>query len=140
MFVWDKPHRLAEQGPSTPSNFARGETGLRINPGGLVMESFPLERRAATLDVVLLIIEAANSLSVSLRYNTELFEAAAMVRLAAHYETILRHVVAQPDATLGALAEVLDAADQRHAAAKRQASRDANLLKLHTARRKVVSA
>ena len=137
MFVLDKPHRLAAGGPS---NFALGQTGVRINPGGLVMESFPLERRAATLDLVLLIIEAGHSLSASMRYSTDLFDAATIVRLAGHFETLLRHVVRQPDANLSALTEVLDAADQRHAAAKRQAYRETNLLRLHKARRKVVSA
>ena len=39
-----------------------GETGIRMDPGGLVLESFPLERRAATLDLVLLIIETQESL------------------------------------------------------------------------------
>jgi len=38
MFVLDKPHRVAEQ--AVPA-FARGETGLRMDLGGFVMESNP---------------------------------------------------------------------------------------------------
>ena len=59
MFVLDKPHRLAEHGAPA---FVRGEAGLRMDPAGLVLESFPMERRAATLDLVMLIIEAERSL------------------------------------------------------------------------------
>ena len=137
MFVLDKPHRLAEKGPST---FALGPTGIRVNPGGLAMESFPLERRAATLDLVMLVTEAGDSLSVSLRYNSELFDAATIARLAVHFEALLRHVVTQPDDTLGALTGILDAADRRQAATQRRASREANLLILRSIKRKVVSA
>jgi amino acid adenylation domain-containing protein len=108
MFVLDKPQGLAEQGAPT---FVLGETGLRMNPGGLVLESLPLERRAATLDLVLLAIETPRSLSISLRYNTALFDAATITRLARHFETLLRHVVSQPDVTLTALKDRLAESD-----------------------------
>ena len=98
MFVLDKPHRLAEQGAPA---FGLGETGLRMNPGGLVLESFALERRAATLDLVLLVIETASALSASMRYNTDLFDPATIARMAGHFETLLRRVVMQPDAQVG---------------------------------------
>ncbi|MGD0949190.1 MAG: amino acid adenylation domain-containing protein, partial [Candidatus Binatia bacterium] len=110
MFVLDKPHGLAEQGGPA---FVLGETGLRMNPGGLVLESLPLERRAATLDLVLLAIEAARSLSISVRYNTALFDAATIARLARHFEALLRHVVTQPDARLTALKDMLAESDRQ---------------------------
>src|SRR6185437_13727460 len=69
MFALDKPHRLAEQAVPV---FALGETGLRMNSGGLVLESLSLERRAAALDLVMLIIETAGSFSASIRYNSDL--------------------------------------------------------------------
>jgi amino acid adenylation domain-containing protein len=112
MFVLDKPHRLAEQAVST---FVLGETGLRMNPGGLVLESFPLENRSATLDLAMLIMETAASLSVSIRYNTDLFDPATIARMAGHFETILSHFVTQPDAKLSALKEHLAEADERQA-------------------------
>ena len=111
MFVLDKPHRLVEAG--TPA-FVLGETGLRMNPGGLVLESFPLERRAATLDLVMLIIETASALSISIRYNSDLFDPATITRIAGHFETLLRHVVTQPDDRLDALGEALAQGDRQH--------------------------
>jgi len=110
MFVLDKPHGLAEQGAPT---FVLGETGLRMDPGGLVLEALPLERRAAALDLVLLIIETTRSFSISLRYNTELFDAATIARLARHFEALLHHVVAQPASRLTALTDMLAESDRQ---------------------------
>jgi non-ribosomal peptide synthetase component F len=136
MFVLDKPHRLAEQAVST---FVLGETGLRMNPGGLVLESFPLENRSATLDLAMLIMETAASLSVSIRYNTDLFDPATVARMAGHFEKILSHFVTQPHAKLSALKEILAEADRQQQVTSRQECRKANLQKLKTVKRKAVS-
>jgi hypothetical protein len=136
MFALDKPHRLAEQaGPA----FALGETGLRMNSGGLVLESLPVERRAAALDLVMLIIETAGSFSASIRYNSDLFDAAAIIRMAGHFEILLRHVVTQPNAELNALKEILAEADRQQQVTTRNEYRRANLQKLKTVKRKAVS-
>src|SRR5579859_5531527 len=110
MFVLDKPHRLIEQAGST---FARGETGLRMDLGGLVMESIPLERRAATLDLVMLIIETTGSLSASIRFNTDLFDAATIARMAGHFHTLLESVLRDPSAAIGDLEILTDAERQQ---------------------------
>jgi amino acid adenylation domain-containing protein len=109
MFVLDKPHRVAEQaGPV----FARGETGLRMDLGGLVMESIPLERRAATLDLVMLIIETTGSLSASIRFNTDLFDAATIARMAGHFQALLQSVIRDPAAAISDL-EILTGAERQ---------------------------
>jgi hypothetical protein len=132
MFVLDKPHQLAE--PGAPS-FALGESGLRMNPGGLELEALPLEHRAATLDLVMLTIETANSLSISMRYNSELFDAATIARMARHFEALLNCVTTQPDTRLNALRDELVQIDKRQQAASRQQSREANLLRLKAVKR-----
>jgi hypothetical protein len=137
MFVLDKPHRFAE--PGTPT-FVAGETGFRMNPGGLVLESFPLERQAATLDLVLLIIETPGSLAASLRYNTDLFHPATIARMSGHFESLLRHVVEQPATRLSALRELLADIDGREQARIRSAHRELNSQKLHQVKRKALSA
>jgi amino acid adenylation domain-containing protein len=109
MFVLDKPHRVAEQ--AVPA-FARGETGLRMDLGGFVMESIPLERRAATLDLVVLIIETTGSLSASIRFNTDLFDAATIARMAGHYHALLESVIRDPAAAIGDL-EILTGAERQ---------------------------
>jgi hypothetical protein len=136
MFALDKPHRLAEQaGPA----FVLSETGLRMNTGGLVLESLPVEHRAAALDLVILIIETAGSFSASMRYNSDLFDAAAIIRMAEHFEILLRHVVTQPHAELNALKEILAEADRQQLETTRNEYRKANLQKLKTVKRKPVS-
>ncbi len=136
MFVLDKPHQLAEQGAPA---FVLGDSGLRINPGGLELEALPLEHRAATLDLVMLTIETAHSLSVSIRYNSELFDAATITRIAKHFETLLRHVVTQADARLNALKNILASMDKQALAATRLRYREANLQRLKTVKRVPVS-
>src|ERR1035437_2943728 len=100
MFVLDKPHRVAEQ--AVPA-FARGETGLRMDLGAIVMESILLERRAATLDLVMLIIEASGSLSASIRFNTDLFDAATIARMAGAFQALLESVIRDPATPIGDL-------------------------------------
>ena len=109
MFVLDKPHRLAEQAESA---FAGDATGLRMNLGGLVMESIPLERRAATLDLVMLIIETTGSLSASIRFNRDLFDAATIARMAGHFHTLLESIIGDPAAAIGDL-QVLTGAERQ---------------------------
>ncbi len=109
MFVLDKPHRFADQ---TGSEFARGETGLRMNLSGLVMESIPLERRAATLDLVMLIIETSGSLAASIRFNTDLFDTSTIARMADHYHALLESILRNPGASIGDL-DILTAAERR---------------------------
>ena len=100
MFVLDKPHRVTEQAARA---FARGETGLRVDLGEFVMETIPLERRAATLDLVMLIIETTGSLSASIRFNTDLFEAGTIARMAGHFHALLESVIRDPSTTIGDL-------------------------------------
>jgi len=109
MFVLDKPHRLIEQAGSA---FAHGETGLWMDLGGLVMESIPLERRAATLDLVMLIIETTGSLSASIRFNADLFDAATIARMAGHFHALLESVIRDPAAAIGDL-EILTGAERQ---------------------------
>ncbi len=135
MFVLDKPHRIAQQGG--PS-FVAAETGLRMNPGGLVLESIALERRAATLDLVLLIIETEESLAASTRYNSDLFEAATIARMSQHFEILLRRILREPTARLDALKLTLAATDRQHQVNLRKEQKEVNIQKLrHVKRRNI---
>ena len=136
MFVLDKPHQLAEQGAPA---FVLGDSGLRMNPGGLELEALSLEHRAATLDLVMLTIEAAHSLSISIRYNSDLFDAATISRIAKHFETLLHHVTTQPNARLNALRSILAGVDRQEMAEIRGQYREANLQRLKTAKRIAIS-
>ncbi|NOT56265.1 MAG: hypothetical protein HOP18_16815 [Deltaproteobacteria bacterium] len=136
MLVQDKPHRLAEPGAPT---FVLGETGLRMNLGGLVLEAFPLERRSATLDLVLVITETAGSLATTIQYNTDLFDAATITRMARHFATLLHYILIQPNTRLPALKEKLAEAERHHQDTTRQGHKETNLQKLNYVRRKAMS-
>jgi hypothetical protein len=133
MFVLDKPHRFAQPGSPT---FAADEAGLQMNSGGLLLESFALERRAATLDLVLLVIEAPGSLTASMRYNTDLFDRATIVRVAKHFETLLRQVIDRPAASLSDLKELLAADDREREALLQAKHRQLNHQKLWQVKRR----
>jgi len=137
MFVLDKPHRIAEQGAPA---LTAAETGLRMNPGGLVLESMPLERRAATLDLVLLIIETQDSLNASMRYNTDLFDVATIARMSRHFDILLRRILDEPTARLDALKRALARADRQQQATVRTKQKEANIQKMTHLRRKILLA
>jgi amino acid adenylation domain-containing protein len=109
MFVLDRPHRIAEQAVPT---FAGDASGLRMSLGGFAMESIPLERRAATLDLVMLIIETTGSLSASIRFNADLFDTATIARMAEHFHALLESVIRDPAAAIGD-ADILTGAERQ---------------------------
>jgi Condensation domain len=138
MFVLDRPHGLAEPGAPT---FVRGQDGPTMNSGGLILESFPLEHRSASLDLVLLVVESSLSLSVSIRYNADLFDPSTIISTAKCFETLLGHVVKHPDVRLNVLAEVLAAAGRKQQGlAARENHRETNLRKLQSIKRRAVHA
>jgi hypothetical protein len=137
MFVLDKPQRIAQQGATA---FVAAATGLRMNPGGLVLESVPLERRAATLDLVLLIIETEESLAASLRYNTDLFDAATIARMSQHFEILLRRIVQEPTARLDELKRTLANVDRQERVRVRKEQKEVNIQKLKHVKRKTIVA
>jgi non-ribosomal peptide synthetase component F len=110
-----------------------------MNLGGLVLESFPLERRAATLDLVLVIMETAGSLATTIQYNTDLFDAATITRMAGHFAILLHHIVIQPTTRLNSLKERLAEADRQQQIMARKEHKETNLQKLKNVKRKVVN-
>jgi hypothetical protein len=138
MLVLDKPHRTAQHGAS---EFMGVANGLRMSPGGLMLESVALERRAATLDAVLLIIETQGSLAASMRYNTDLFDAATIAHISRHFEIVLGSVLREPCATLDVLKLTLADSDRQRQLSLLQERRKINLQRLkHLKRKRVVAS
>ena len=137
MFVLDKPHGLAEPGAPT---FMRGEGGPTMSSGGLILESFPLEHRSASLDLVLLVVESSQSLSISIRYNSELFDPPTVVATANDFKALLEHVVERPEVHFSELARVLSSSRREQHVAVREDLREINLRNLRSTRRRLISA
>src|SRR6185369_16196287 len=97
LFTLQKAHLLHDKGLSS---FALGETGSRMEFGGLWIESMALDQRVAQFDLALMMAEEGKELAGSLQYNTDLFEERTMARLARHFEVLLAGIVAAPEQRL----------------------------------------
>ncbi|HEV2704400.1 MAG TPA: AMP-binding protein, partial [Pyrinomonadaceae bacterium] len=109
MFVMQQAHLLRDEGLAS---FALGEAGGRIRLGELVLESMALEQRVALFDLRLSMTEAGDTLAASLEYNTDLFDAATVERMASHFEQLLVSVTADPQEHLSQLT-LLSPAERR---------------------------
>ncbi len=90
MFVLQKAHLHGQEGLAT---FALEETGARIKLGDLELESIALNKRIAQFDLTLMIAEVDEVLSSCWEYNTDLFDATTVERLAGHFQTLLENIV-----------------------------------------------
>jgi len=74
-----------------------------INFEGLRMSSLPLANPTAKFDLSLDLAETEAGLSASFEYSTDLFEAATIERLAAHFQNLLTGIITNPDERLSRL-------------------------------------
>ncbi len=93
MFSWQQSPL-----PQQPelSAFALGESGKRMEIGGLVLEAMPLDQPVAQFDLTLMMAELGDELAGVMQYNTDLFDAAAIARLARHFQVLLADIVNNP--------------------------------------------
>ena len=89
---------------------------------GLRLEPFGSEIRTVRFDLELDLTEVGEELVGSLRFRTDLFDAATMERFAAQYRTVLAAAVASPEERLSRLA-ILPAEEARTAPGVRERSR-----------------
>jgi amino acid adenylation domain-containing protein len=86
LFVMQQARR---RGGEALAGFALGESGVRLELGGLVLESVALEQRSSQFELSLHMARQGAGLAVSLRYNTDLFEATTARRMTGHLSTLL---------------------------------------------------
>ena len=93
MFSWQQSPL-----PQQPelSAFALGESGRRIEIGGLTLEAMPSDQPAAQFDLTLLMAETGDELAGVMQYNTDLFDQQAISRLAQHFQVLLQDIVTDP--------------------------------------------
>jgi len=93
MFSWQQSPL-----PQQPelSAFALGESGKHMDIGGLVLEPMPLDQPVAQFDLTLLMAEVGDELAGVMQYNTDLFDATAIARLAQHFQVLLAGIVSNP--------------------------------------------
>ncbi|MBN8226734.1 amino acid adenylation domain-containing protein [Corallococcus macrosporus] len=109
MFVYQRASKLDERG-LTP--FALDIPGAKSTVAGLPIESLVLSHGGAQFDLTLTMGEADGELVASFEYNTDLFEAGTIERMAGHLATLLSGIAAQPGRALAGL-PLLTQAEQR---------------------------
>jgi amino acid adenylation domain-containing protein len=75
-------------------------TEHRLQLPGLTVTPLKIDNRTANFDLTLYVEEAAEQLTATLNYNTDLFDAATIARMLGHFQTLLAGVVANPDKRL----------------------------------------
>src|SRR5579859_2971774 len=78
----------------------------------LLVEEFQVESATAKFDLTLSITETPQGLSAQFEYNTDLFDAATITRMAEHFKTLLEGIVADPQQRLSEL-PMLSAAERQ---------------------------
>ncbi|HSE19639.1 MAG TPA: amino acid adenylation domain-containing protein [Pyrinomonadaceae bacterium] len=75
--------------------------GLSLS--GLTMSPWEVETQTAKFDLLLTMAESEEGLAGRLNYNTDLFDAATITRMANHFERLLEAAVANPDEQISRL-------------------------------------
>jgi len=89
-----------------------GETEVQVDWGGLLLEPFEIGQMEGQFDLIVEMLEAPESLVAGFKYNTDLFEAATIHRMAGHFETLLEAIVANPEQPISEL-PLLTAAERQ---------------------------
>ena len=103
---------------------------------GLTLSPIAFENRTAKFDLLMTIINQKQGLTGAVEYNTDLWRAGTISRLLTNFETLLTHVVADPDARLGDLKESLNEAERQRQLQGQEAVKNARLQKLSSIRLK----
>jgi len=80
---------------------------------GLSMNVLESESTTAKFDITLTLTEAPDGLQGNFEYNTDLFEASTIERMAGHFTRLLQSIVANPNGAVGELAMLGDAERQQ---------------------------
>ena len=93
LFVLQKAPALKGQ---DLTSFALNEEGARLTVGGLPLVSRALPERIAQFDLTLTMGESARGITAAFNYNTDLFDADTIARMAGHFQTLVEGIVEDP--------------------------------------------
>jgi hypothetical protein len=98
---------------------------------------FPIE--STVFDFSLDAWESGDGLHCLFKYNTDLFEARTISQIAADFETLLHKIIAEPEARLETLVQLLAAKERQQRQTKEQERKSESLQKLRAAKRRLIS-
>ena len=108
MFVWQKAHAVH----NGLTALALGQAGNEMQLGALSLSPLALTQQAAQFDLTLAMAEVNGTWLATWEYNTDLFRATTIERLAEHFTTLLESIVAQPDTAVSRLPLLTEAQTQ----------------------------
>jgi amino acid adenylation domain-containing protein len=105
-----QPQRSRSQTPLFQVMFALQNALLGdIKLAGLELTPIPLEQTTAKFDLMLTLWETPGGLRGQFEYNTDLFDAATIVRMDQHYQMLLQSALKNPQQRVSELAMLTDA-------------------------------
>lgn len=99
----------------------------------LTLDTFAHEMDSSNFDMTVFVAEVARGLSVSVNYNTDLFESASIARMFRHFEVLLQSIVSGPDTQIEAL-EIYSEAEKLQSAREKTEMRSVLRRKLQIAK------
>jgi hypothetical protein len=109
-----------------------------IRLDSLKLDLLDIHHPASHFDLILLLVETNQQLSVTLHYKTDLFDRPTIVRMLENFEKLLRQVVARPEARLNELAGAIVEADVQQRLIKQKEHKQLNREGLKTIKRKSI--
>jgi non-ribosomal peptide synthetase component F len=98
-FVLQKPQRSEEIGQLLVAH----QPKIQVNWGGLSLEPFELAQYEGLFDLNLEVIESKDCLLGAFKYNTDLFDASTIERMAAHFQNLQEGIVTNPEQSIAQL-------------------------------------
>jgi len=105
---------------------------------GLELAPFEMPITRSKFDLAVFMVEDEQSLTGIWLYSTDLFDRTTILRMAGHFETLLRHAIARPETRLGAL-EMLTKEEKQQRSIEKKERKQSQLKKLMTVEPKAVS-
>ena len=116
-FVFQQLHQQTALLPC----FVPGSSDERIDFAGLVLEPWALPQQEGQFDLTLEMAQVGTALYGGLKYNTALFEADTVARMAGHLRTLLQGIVANPEQSVATL-PLLTKAERRRMLVERHSA------------------
>jgi len=104
---------------------------------GLELSPFPVPLTRSKFDLAVFMSDNRTEMGQNWVYSTELFERGTILRMASHFENLLRHAVAMPDTRLSGL-EVLSEKENQQREVERTERQQSRREKLRAAEPKAV--
>jgi amino acid adenylation domain-containing protein/non-ribosomal peptide synthase protein (TIGR01720 family) len=135
-----QPERSAGQTPVVQVAFGIQNSPMpALELPGLKLTPVEVDDGVARLDLTLWVEEGADGLKFAWNYSTDLFDAETVARMQAHYETLLRSILANADAPVDVL-EIRTNEEKEQAEAQGRKRQESNRQRLLKVRPKPLSA